>query len=75
MCKGVKDKDKCDNYFEKLNNEGIDYTQIDTENFKFVVGIIQMTKTINYKDKILYIERSTSNPRQPAATSTSVGGW
>lgn len=48
----LKDKDKCDNYFEKLNNEGIDYTQIDTENFKFVVGIIQMTKTINYKDKI-----------------------
>ena len=48
----LKDKDKCDNYFKKLNKEGIDYTQINTENFKFVVGIIQMTKTINYKDKI-----------------------
>lgn len=48
----LKDKDKRDNYFKELNNKGIDYTQIDIENFKFVVGIIQMTKTINYKDKI-----------------------
>lgn len=48
----LKDKNKCDNYFKKLNNEGIDYTQINTENFKFVVGIIQIKKTINYKDKI-----------------------
>lgn len=48
----LKTKDKCGNYFEKLNKDGIDYTQIDTEKFKFAVGIIQMTKTINYKDKI-----------------------
>jgi len=48
----LKNKAKCDNYFEELNKKGIDYTQINTENFKFVVGIIQMTKTINYKDKI-----------------------
>lgn len=48
----LKNRPKCDEYFEKLNKKGIDYTQINTENFKFVVGIIQMTKTINYKDKI-----------------------
>ena len=48
----LKNKAKCDNYFEELNKKGIDYTQINTENFKFVVGIIKMTKTINYKDKI-----------------------
>ena len=48
----LKNRPKCDEYFEKLNKKGIDYTQINTESFKFVVGIIQMTKTINYKDKI-----------------------
>ena len=48
----LKNKEKCDKYFEKLNKDGIDYTQINTENFKFVVGIIQIKKTINYKDKI-----------------------
>jgi len=40
----LKNGPKCDEYFEKLNKKWIDYTQINTENFKFVVGIIQMTK-------------------------------
>jgi hypothetical protein len=48
----LKNKFKCDEYFDKLDKKGIDYTQVNTENFKFVVGIIQITKTINYKDKI-----------------------
>lgn len=29
----LKNKAKCDNYFEELNKKGIDYTQINTENF------------------------------------------
>ena len=48
----LKNRPKCDEYFDKLDKKGIDHTQINTENFKFVVGIIQMTTTINYKDKI-----------------------
>lgn len=51
-CLILKDEDKCNNYFKKLNKNGIDYTQINTKNYKFVVGVIQTTKTINYKDKI-----------------------
>jgi hypothetical protein len=48
----LKNRPKCDEYLKKLNKKGIDYTQINNESFKFVIGIIQMTKTINYKDKI-----------------------
>ena len=48
----VKDKDKCDNYFKELHKKGIDHTQINTENFKFAIGIIQTKKSISYKDKI-----------------------